>query len=158
MNDMPSDSHIEIIARGLLIQEGYALLCRDRKGGYYYLPGGHIEFNEAAAVALAREFKEETGLGVQVGACALITEGAFIQKGSGKHELNLVFHVEHPHPNPNHPHPLPDEVKSKEDHIAFEWVDLAAAVDLDIRPLVIKAWLASGAPVGLSWVSEFAAS
>ncbi len=156
MNDMPSDLHIEIIARGLLIQNGRALLCQDRKGGYYYLPGGHIEFNEAAAVALAREFKEETGLGVQVGACALITDGTFTQKGQSKHELNLVFHVEHPHP-PDRSH-VPDEIKSKEDHIAFEWVDLAAAVDLDIRPLVIKAWLASGAPAGLSWVSEFAAS
>lgn len=153
MNDMPSDLHIEIIARGLLIQNGRALLCQDRKGGYYYLPGGHIEFNEAAAVALAREFKEETGLGVQVGTCALITEGTFTQNGEGKHELNLVFHVEHPRPTP-----LPDEIKSEEDHIAFEWVDLAAAVDLDIRPLVIKAWLASGAPAGLSWVSEFAAT
>lgn len=144
---MPSQTHIEIIARGLLMQDGHALLCQDRKSGYYYLPGGHIEFGEAAAIALAREFKEETGLGVEVGACALVMEGGFKQEAADKHELNVVFHVEHPH--------LPDEIESKEDHIAFVWVDLAAAVDLDIRPPAIKAWLASGAPTGLSWVSQF---
>jgi 8-oxo-dGTP diphosphatase len=141
--------HIEVIARGLLLRDGQALLCRSVRDGYLYLPGGHVEFDEPAAVALARELVEECGLSVRVGPLLLVTEERFDHKRR-HHEINLVFHVEPARG------PAPETVTSREPDIAFEWVPLAAAQELDVRPPTIRAWLAAGgrndAP-GAGWVS-----
>jgi ADP-ribose pyrophosphatase YjhB (NUDIX family) len=88
------DHEIEVIARGCLVHGCHVLLCRNVKHGYCYLPGGHVEFGESAAQAVAREFVEESGLRVRVGELALVSEGAFATKKRWHHEVNLVFHVE----------------------------------------------------------------
>lgn len=142
--------HIELIARGVLARDGQVLLCQSVKHGYFYLPGGHIEFGESAAAAAEREILEELGIKLRAGALALVSEGAFSAKRD-HHEINLVFHMEHPTPWPK----SLVNPKSKEPHIAFRWVELAAAQDLDIRPTAIKAWLASGCGDDrIEWVSE----
>jgi 8-oxo-dGTP pyrophosphatase MutT (NUDIX family) len=142
--------HIELIARGVLVRDGQVLLCQSVKHGYFYLPGGHIEFGEPAAAAAEREILEELGIKLRAGALALVSEGAFSAKRD-HHEINLVFHMEHPTPWPK----SLVNPKSKEPHIAFRWVELAAAQDLDIRPTAIKAWLAAGCGDDrIEWVSE----
>ena len=157
----PPSGEIEIIARGCLIRGSKVLLCQNLKHGYFYLPGGHVEFCESAAAALAREFLEESGLRVRVTDLALVSEGAFATKKHHHHELNLVFHLEHggggdagewganagAHP----------PVRSLEDGIAFAWVELAAVPETDVRPVSAKAWLAAGAGQTqgtIEWVSE----
>jgi len=127
---------IEILARGLWIQNGSVLLCRNLAAGYRYLPGGHVEFGEAAADAVAREFVEETGLHVAVGPPLLMVEQDFTQDGRDRHELTIVFHVEL--------QGAPAEVQSLEADIAFDWIPLALLSDTDVRPESIRAWLASG--------------
>lgn len=149
--------HIEVIARGLLLHGSSALLCVSRKGGYCYLPGGHVEFGESAAAALAREFEEETGMMVRCGVCLLMTEGAFTAGDTAHHELNLVFHVEVDGAGSDSP---PPSVSSQEADIDFQWVDLAAIVGLDLRPASIKAWLVAGGQMDADaplcgWISEF---
>lgn len=165
---------IEVIARGVLLDRGRVLLCRDRAGGYSYLPGGKIEHDEAAIHALEREFEEECGLEVlatprPVMAC----ECFFIQRGSPRHEINLVFHVERRTQDPEGPGSAGDDAPtappvpaSRESDIEFWWADLAAVPDLDLRPRPIKAWLAAGgwspgpdpagpdAPTAFTWVSD----
>jgi ADP-ribose pyrophosphatase YjhB (NUDIX family) len=136
---------IEVIARGLLMERGRVLMCRSVAGGYYYLPGGHVEFGEAAAAAVAREVAEECGLAVRVGECLLVTEVVFRAKRT-HHEVSLVFHVQ-----PSGP---VGEVASREPEIGFAWIDLAAVIDLDVRPESIKAWLVAGARPGCVFVSE----
>lgn len=148
--------HIELIGRGVLIEDGRVLLCRNRRGGYYYLPGGHVEFGESAAQAVAREFKEETGLMILVDGCGLITEGSFETDGKAHHEINVVFHVERVGGRSGDDRKAP---ASLEKEIDFEFIDLAAIVSTDLRPLAIRAWLASGGPAsptetGCAWVSE----
>ncbi len=149
---------IEVIARGALIRGSKVLLCQNLKHGYFYLPGGHVEFGESAAAALAREFVEECGLRVQIRDLALASEGAFATKKRHHHEMNLVFHVEQSGgrgtgtKGGEHP-PVP----SREAGIAFDWVDLAAIPETDVRPVTAKAWLAAGAgsaPASIEWVSE----
>lgn len=133
----------EVIARGLLVRGSTLLVCRNVAKGYCYLPGGHVEPGELAAEALAREFAEETGLTIRVGSPTLIAEVVY----SGGHEINAVFHVEHLAP-------LPDAIPSHEEGIAFEWLDLAAVVDADLRPTAIKAWIVGGAgSAGVEFVS-----
>lgn len=147
---MSTPNHVELIARGILLHGSRVLVCQDKKHGYMFLPGGHIEFSESAAAALEREFLEECGLKVKTKSLALVSEGVFKTKKKTHHELNLVFHVEHP------PSPKLKSVKSKEEHIAFRWLDLAALPDLDLRPLAAKAFLIAltDTTSDVEWVSE----
>ncbi|MFN7022717.1 MAG: NUDIX hydrolase [Phycisphaerales bacterium] len=138
------DHHIELIVRGVWVHDGKVLLCRNVGKGYLYLPGGHIEFGESAANALKREFLEECGVEVDVRGLILATEGAFEAGKRWHHEINLVFQCSARN----------IKVKSREPEIAFDWVDLAAVVDLDLRPLGVKAWLAAGPGQRVEWVSE----
>lgn len=127
---------IEFIARGLAQVDDHLLLCRSIAGGYHYLPGGHIEFSEDAAAALAREMVEETGLRVRVGEPLGVVEVHFEASGRRHHEVNVVFHME-----------LMMEgvglVPCLEPKIGFEWVkDLGG---IDFRPAsmldLVQAWL-----------------
>ena len=140
---MPKSPTSEIIARGVLIHEGRVLLCQNRKHGYTYLPGGHIEFAESGSDALKREMHEETGLSVETGQLLLTHEEAFQGPKRIHHEINLVFHMEELGGQST----PPEQVPSVEDHIGFVWVDLAELMDVDLRPTSMKAWLMSGGGV-----------
>lgn len=187
------EGDIELIARAVIVERSHILLCRNVKHGYYFLPGGHVEFYESAGAALSRELLEECGMDAETGRLLVTTEHLFTRppllakpgskgkKAAGSkpracHEINLVFHVEPRWPvmkpgrsrkaagavqaaSAVRPTPLP-VVESKEAKIAFDWVDLAAVVDLDLRPLSIKAWLMGDAVAqgerSESWLSEAA--
>jgi ADP-ribose pyrophosphatase YjhB (NUDIX family) len=153
---------IEVIARGVLVHGSSVLLCQSVKHGYLYLPGGHVEFGESAPVACAREFLEECGVRVTPGPLLMVHEGTFASAKREHHEVNLVFHVELTHPLPraraagsasrSQGKGVPEgaaatlpKIASREAGLRFVWVDLASAVDLDIRPPAAKAFLAAGA-------------
>jgi 8-oxo-dGTP diphosphatase len=151
---MSSELRIELVARGVLITDSRVLLCRNIKHGYYFLPGGHVEFGEPAASALARELLEECGVSISVGACVLVTEGSFVAGRRPHHEVNIVFHVKQDGD-------VGAVITSREPAISFEWADLVSVQDMDIRPLAVRAWLASGGfqsakQTGAVWVSEIA--
>lgn len=88
-----AERHIELIARGVLIGSRGLLLCRNVGRDYCYLPGGHIEFGEPAAVALEREVEEELGMKVQVDGFLGAIEASFVQGGKLHHEISLVFEM-----------------------------------------------------------------
>ncbi len=155
---MESKKTIEVIARGLVLDRGRVLMCRNIKHNYCYLPGGHVEFAEKARDALIREFKEETGLDSIAGPLLLTTEQCFHEDSSAAapihHEINVVFHVEQLGPSKAPPETVP----SIEDKIEFIWVDLAQLPETDVRPDEIKAWLMSGGATQKSqgpWLSGF---
>lgn len=139
---------IEMIARGLLIEQGHLLLCRAVQARYRYLPGGHIEFGERAGVALGREFVEECGLIVETGPLALTMEHAFGQGPARRHELLLVFHVERPRAA-RATGGLPRPVMSLEPTIAFDWWPLEKLGSAKLRPGPMVAWLKSLAGASL---------
>lgn len=141
--DRPMHQPIETIARGLIRSDNRVLLCRNRKHGYCYLPGGHIEFGEPARTSLARELVEECGLESAVGPLLLTEEQVFTQKGKNRHEITLIFRVDRLGPGTR----MPDAVPSVEDHIEFVWADLASVADMEIYPASTRAWLASGGGV-----------
>lgn len=135
---MPA-KHIELIARGVLIRDASILLCRNIKGGYSYLPGGHVEFGEPASLSLAREVTEETGLVARVGGLLMTSEHTFsTPKGRPHHEVNLIYELTSLHTQGGDE---TTEVASVEQDIAFDWVELAALHETDLRPREIKAWI-----------------
>ncbi|MCA9299002.1 MAG: NUDIX domain-containing protein [Phycisphaerales bacterium] len=137
-------AQVECIARGVGVTDQKVLVCRDVEGGYCYLPGGHLEFGESLEDALRREYLEECGLPIVVGPLRHVCEQRFLQNGRERHELTLMFHVEH----------RSGDVPSLEPEIAFEWLDLASLVDVDLRPAAVKAWLLSGAAEIFSSIDE----
>jgi ADP-ribose pyrophosphatase YjhB (NUDIX family) len=112
---------IEIIARGVCVQEGKILLCRAKGGSTTYLPGGHVEFGETGRQALVREVKEEMGVDAEAGAFLGVVENAFEQHGKPHAEVNLVYELKVPSMTP---------ARACEDWIEFEWRDLALLDDL----------------------------
>jgi len=122
---------IEVIARGVARAGGCVLLCRNKKHGHCYLPGGHVEFGEPAAASLVREFEEECGLAVKVGEFCFAHEQVFRQRGKLRHEVSLVFHVEL---TGEHAGDTPKPVPSLEDHIEFIWQPLAALGEVEFLP------------------------
>ncbi|MBL0926608.1 MAG: NUDIX domain-containing protein [Phycisphaerales bacterium] len=159
----PRPQSIELIARGALVHAGRLLVCRSVKRGYGYLPGGHVDPGESAAAACVREFREELGRTIVVGAPLLVCEARFVEtKPDGtpvpRHEVNLVFHVE-----PHGSDPIADPsawATSREPKIAFRWVSRDALDADDLRPGAIRDWLAGrsdlwqGRPTGrLDWLA-----
>jgi 8-oxo-dGTP pyrophosphatase MutT (NUDIX family) len=120
--------HTEVIARGVLFHLGRVLVCLPRGGAYAYLPGGHVEFAEAAADALAREFAEECGIRPTVGPLLLAAENVFATAKRRHHEWLLMFHVEHRRSRDL------ETLASIEPDIEFRWCTPAEFRRLDVRP------------------------
>ena len=112
---------IEIIARGVCVQDGKILLCKAKGGATTYLPGGHVEFGETGRQALVREVKEEMGVDAETGAFLGVVENAFQQHGKPHAEINLVYEMKLP---------AATAACAREDWIEFEWRDLAHLDDL----------------------------
>lgn len=72
------------VGHGILVEEGGVLLCGNRwyseKPLVWTLPGGRAEYGEGIEEALVREFREETGLDVQVGALAYVAEARSVAR------------------------------------------------------------------------------
>lgn len=145
-----TEPHIEFIARGILLHEARVLVCTNLKRGYHFLPGGHIEFGESARGALARELVEEIGLRFDIGRLLLVAEERFQDGSRPRHEINLVFHVEHSGDLP--------PIQSLEPSIGFEWLSAETLHAADFRPTSIKAWLLGWGlktpPSGTDWQSS----
>jgi 8-oxo-dGTP pyrophosphatase MutT (NUDIX family) len=60
------DSGLVLICSGYLVEQGRVLLVHHNRFGKWVPPGGHIEPGETFAQTAAREFREETGLDVEI--------------------------------------------------------------------------------------------
>ena len=133
MSDKPFPEYelagIETIARGVCVRRGKVLLCRAKGGASTYLPGGHIEFGEKGAEALAREMKEEAAVEATVGGFLTVVENSFIQHGKPHAEINLVYAMS-----------VPDDAdcKAVEDWIEFEWRDVSDLDSANLLPAEMK--------------------
>ena len=129
-------SGIEILARGVCVVDGKVLLCRPKKGGYTYLPGGHVEFGETSREALVREMQEETGLAATAGDLLGVVESQFEQHGKRHCEISLVYRMAiEPAPDASKP------VAAREDWIAFEWRPFAELDAANMLPAEMRKYV-----------------
>lgn len=85
---------IRLAVRGLLLHSDRLLLVNAWPGGasdLWCAPGGGVEPHSSLPDNLAREFKEETGLDVAVGAPVLVNE--FDERATGFHQVDIYFRV-----------------------------------------------------------------
>ncbi len=123
---------IETIARGICVKDGHILICRNRKVGNLYFPGGHIEFGETGAEALEREVREEMGVESTAREFLGCCEHRFEQHGNPHAEINLVYALDIPSIVPGQTAP------SCEDWIAFEWMPVEELASSVVEPAVLR--------------------
>lgn len=125
------DANIEVMARGVCVRDRRLLVCHTRGADNTYLPGGHVEFREPAAVALVREIREELGVACRVRGFLGAIEHVYRQKGRTHCEINLVFAVDLVL-NPDTP-PV-----SCEDHLDFRWIPMRQLRSSDLEPAPLR--------------------
>ena len=143
---------IEIVARGVMIRDGYVLVCHNLKKSNTFLPGGHVEWNESAPESLRREIVEEIGLKSRVGRFLGACEHAYLWKKRRVCEINLVFELNIPGLRPGKP------VPSAEAKLAFEWIPLKGLERSSMEPRVLAkrlgGWVRRGASAD-RWASTY---
>ena len=77
---------------GVLLHNGCLLLQRDKNGDYAF-PGGHVAALEESRDTLAREFREEARVHIEVGRLMAVGELFFPWKERTCHQLGLYYRV-----------------------------------------------------------------
>lgn len=80
-------------AYGVLIENGKILLKRHPAIEKFDLPGGGIELDETIHEGLVREFKEETGLSVEIGKLLFVEDSFFTYNGEDAHGILIFYEV-----------------------------------------------------------------
>jgi len=143
------NKEIEILARGACLKGGKVLVCRNRKHGNVYLPGGHVDWGEDSKHALAREWREELGVPCKAGRFLGVVEQAYTARGGPTCEISLLFEVLCPKISAKKNPP------SAEPHIEFEWVPLKDLKKSGLLPLAmaehLPAWATKPAAAAARW-------
>ncbi len=94
MSTLRPKSRVRLAVRGILLIDDRLLLVNAWRGGTSDLlcaPGGGVEPHSSLPDNLVREFHEETGLEVSVGAPCLVNE--FHSPEHGFHQVDVYFRV-----------------------------------------------------------------
>lgn len=118
---------------GLLFDDQQRLLVSDEfiRGNFYTkLPGGGLEIGEGTRDCLKREFKEETGLDVEIGEHIYTTDFFQISAFNNKDQIVSIYYRVHANDISNlitktklfdfEPHQIADITKEAE---VFRWVE-----------------------------------
>jgi 8-oxo-dGTP diphosphatase len=100
--------------------------------GQWFLPGGGLEHGESPVAGLQREFTEETGLQVTVGALRGVLSDVFrLPDGASLHTVRIVYAIA------AFSGEIRDERNGSSD--TARWVSLPEVWDLPLRPYVRQA-------------------
>ena len=114
--------------RILLVREAAYLSV----AGRWFLPGGGLDHGEDPVTALRREYEEETGLRVEVGALRGVLSDVFtIPDGTVLHTVRIVYAID------SFAGELRDETDGSTDRA--RWVPLAEVFELPLATYVRRA-------------------
>jgi len=122
---------IEVIVRIIIERDNKILLCKNKKHNFYFLPGGHVEFGDTFEKTVYKEMGEELGIKKEQITNILYKnylEEMYTEDGNDHHEINIIFTAKIPNNI---------EVKSKENHIDFEWIDIKDIKNIKLLPAKI---------------------
>jgi ADP-ribose pyrophosphatase YjhB (NUDIX family) len=136
---------------GLLLDNQQRLLVSDEfiKGNFFTkLPGGGLEIGEGTRDCLKREFKEETGLDVEIGKHIYTTDFFQISAFNNKDQIISIYYWVRANDISNlitktksfdfEPHQIADPAKEAEVFRWVEWNDLSKdTMSLPIDKIVI---------------------
>jgi 8-oxo-dGTP diphosphatase len=131
---------MEVRVAGLWVRDGAVLLAQHVTRGerYWVVPGGHVEAGETLAQALIREFLEEVGVEVRVGAFVMFDDVLLPRR----HGLDLYFAVE-----PAERSTEPQQIQTGSVR-GVRFVSADGLAGLDVRPALagpLAAYLRTGA-------------
>jgi 8-oxo-dGTP diphosphatase len=159
---MPLHRRIHVLSRAVIFDQGHILLaynpkrdphsCNKLNKRFYYLPGGHVEFQESAQNALLREIQEEIGHTATIEKFLGVIEHAWHTDRAccHTHECSFIFKVHMPQIKHN------DSLSQKEDHVALQWFAIKDLDSIDLQPYVLKKALpdwANNASENVLWSS-----
>lgn len=136
-----ADKGINLIVRGVIICDHHILLSRpthhnkEFEKDLYFLPGGHVDYNESAISALEREILEEMHLRIEGLEFIGALECSWNKKKKIYHELNLVYRVNISNLSLSAP------PQSSEPFLEFVWCPLSNISHYSILPDKLKPML-----------------
>lgn len=140
---------IELLSRGVCVKGGKVLLCRNRKHGNVYLPGGHVDWGEDSRAALVREWEEELGVPCKAGRFLGVVEQQFKARDGRTCEISMIFEVRCAAVSPQKDPP------SAEPHLAFEWAELKTLKSSGLLPVVLvkqlPVWMKTPSAAATRW-------
>ena len=129
---------------GICRRAGKVLLHTSSDESGYSIPGGHVSFGEDTRAALIREFREELGVEVRVGALRWIGENFFPMRGEPCHQICFYYEV---YPGDALPEGAFDGIEAygqTERTLSFRWVPLDQVGELNLYPSNCIPFLQSG--------------
>jgi len=122
------NKEFEICVRAIIFGKNGILICKDKKKGYYFFPGGHLRFGEKIQDAISREIKEELNVKVKKIKFIGLVDNFYGEAGEKHHEINLVFDTK------------VDKIseRSRENHIDFLFFDKNRFKKEKVLPIALQ--------------------
>jgi len=140
------------------------LLHRAADDGFWALPGGRVELGESAEAGLQRELREELGTEAQVGPLHAIVENFFHYRGRPHHGVELHFEVTLPAGSPLLGCAPLERIETGSVgldggepgllRLLFQWFDLAALDQVELRPAFLRQSLRERPPAAVRHVVQ----
>ena len=121
---------------GICIQNGKVLLQKPTNDNGYAFPGGHVALGETNEQTLKREFQEEIGADITVGALRWVAEIFFPWGDKPCHQICLYYDVEiSGQDTPKDGKFIAHEhIEGRNFDIEFHWIPLEEVKDISVYP------------------------
>ncbi len=121
---------------GICVHDGRVLLQKPADDPTYAFPGGHVSFGETNAETLRREFREEIGAEIEVGALKWVAEVFFPWGDKPCHQICLYYIVtilDEKTPREGS-FTAREQLEDRAFPLIFHWVPLAEASRCELYP------------------------